>query len=140
MTATLEAPNPAVSVTLAALFVEFLKTSLCAFGGGLVWMRRTIVDRQRWLSDAEFADILSLCQFMPGPNIASIAVCVGARLRGGKGAVAALAGFTVIPWIVGFLDWRLAPCPRRDRVAAEHPRRRLGDGRGPDHRDRDQAA
>jgi chromate transporter len=102
MTATLETPKTAAPVTLAALFVEFLKTWLCAFGGGLVWVRRTVVDRQRWLTDAEFADVLSLCQFMPGPNIASIAVCVGARLRGGSGAVAALAGFTAIPWIIGF--------------------------------------
>jgi len=50
----------------------------------------------------EFAEILSLCQFMPGPNIVGISVCVGERLRGGAGALAALAGFLVIPWAVGF--------------------------------------
>ena len=38
---------------------------------------------------------------MPGPNIVGIAVCVGAKLRGGVGTIAALAGFLVIPWAVG---------------------------------------
>jgi chromate transporter len=89
-------------VTLPALFIAFLKVSLCGFGGGLVWARRMVVERQRWLDDAEFADILSLCQFLPGPNIASITVCVGAKLRGAAGAATALAGFILIPWTVGF--------------------------------------
>lgn len=89
-------------VTLAALFGEFLRASLCGLGGGAVWVRHGVVERRHWLSDPEFADILSLCQFMPGPNAVGIAVCVGERLRGGVGALAALGGFLVIPWIVGF--------------------------------------
>lgn len=89
-------------VTLAALFLAFLKVSLCGFGGGLVWARRTVVDRERWLDDEEFADMLSLCQFLPGPNIIGIAVCVGAKLRGAAGAIAAAAGFILIPVAVGF--------------------------------------
>ncbi len=97
-----EPPKAGASVTLAALFVEFLRVSLCAFGGGLVWAHRAVVERRRWASEAEFADILSLCQFLPGPNIVGVAVCVGAKLRGGIGALAALCGFIVIPWGVGF--------------------------------------
>lgn len=93
------APEP---ITLAALFVAFLQVSLCAFGGPLVWARRMVVEKRRWLSDGEFADILSFCQFLPGPNVVSIAVCIGAKFRGGAGALAALAGFIVIPWIIGF--------------------------------------
>ena len=89
-------------ITLGALFVGFLTASLCAFGGGLVWVRRMVVEQRRWLSDAEFADVLSLCQFMPGPNGPSLAVCVGAKLRGVAGAVACLAGFIAIPWAIGF--------------------------------------
>ena len=95
-------PPPAGRVTLIGLFVGFLTASLCAFGGGMVWVHRMVVERRRWLSDSEFAEILSLCQFMPGPNGPSIAVCVGARLRGAAGAVASLAGFIVIPWGLGF--------------------------------------
>jgi hypothetical protein len=65
-------------VFLAALFVAFLIVSLCGFGGGLVWARRIAVEKRRWISEQEFADIVSLCQFMPGPNIVGIAVCIGA--------------------------------------------------------------
>ena len=39
---------------------------------------------------------------MPGPNIVGIAVCVGAKMRGAIGAIAALCGFLVVPWTVGF--------------------------------------
>ncbi len=53
-------------------------------------------------SEREFGDIISLCQFMPGPNIVGIAVCVGTRLRGAIGAVAAASGFLMIPWVIGF--------------------------------------
>jgi chromate transporter len=89
-------------VTLPALFVTFLKVSLCGFGGPIVWARRFIVEQRHWLSDPEFADLLGLCQFLPGPNVASITVCLGSKLRGPAGALVALAGFIVIPWSVGF--------------------------------------
>ena len=96
-------PHLAVApITIPALFAGFLQASLCAFGGGMVWVRRMVVEQRRWLGDIEFAEILSLCQFMPGPNGPSLAVCVGARLRGVPGAVAALAGFIAIPWTIGF--------------------------------------
>src|SRR6185437_14032829 len=84
-----------------ALFMAFLTDSLFGFGGGLVWARRITVDRRRWLSEPDFADIVSLCQFMPGPNVVGIAVCTGTKLRGGIGAIAALCGFIIIPWSVG---------------------------------------
>ena len=90
-------------VSLAALFTAFLIISLCGIGGGggIVWARRIAVENRRWISDGEFADIVSLCQFMPGPNIVGIAVCIGAKVRGAIGTVAALSGFLVIPWGVG---------------------------------------
>ena len=71
------------SVSLAALFVAFLTVSLCGFGGGIVWARRIAVEKRRWISEQEFADIVSLCQFMPGPSIVGIAVCIGAK-RGAR--------------------------------------------------------
>src|SRR5271166_5794231 len=91
-------------VSLAALFTAFLVVSLCGVGGGggIVWARRIAVETRRWITDGEFSDIVSLCQFMPGPNIVGIAVCVGAKMRGAIGTIAALCGFLVIPWAVGF--------------------------------------
>jgi len=89
-------------VSLGALFIAFLKVSLCGFGGGLVWARRITVEQRRWIDEEEFTDILSLCQFMPGPNIIGIAVCVGAKLRGSMGAIVAASGFVLIPLMIGF--------------------------------------
>jgi chromate transporter len=93
------------AVPLAALFTAFLAVSLCGVGGGggIVWARRIAVEKRRWINDREFADIVSLCQFMPGPNIVGIAVCVGAKMRGAIGTIAALCGFLVIPWTIGLM-------------------------------------
>jgi chromate transporter len=88
--------------TLGALFLAFLKVSMYGFGGPIVWARRILVVERHWLSDSEFADILSFCQFLPGPNVVSITVCIGAKFRGAAGALAALAGFILLPWTVGF--------------------------------------
>ena len=92
------------AVPLAALFTAFVAVSLYGVGGGsgIVWARRIAVENRRWISDREFADIVSLCQFMPGPNIVGIAVCVGAKMRGTVGTIAAVSGFLVIPWAIGF--------------------------------------
>jgi chromate transporter len=89
------------TVTLGALFIAFLKVSLCGFGGGIVWARRIAVENRRWISEQDFADIVSLCQFMPGPNIVGLAVCIGAKTRGAIGTIAAISGFLIIPWGVG---------------------------------------
>ena len=88
-------------VPLSALFGAFLKVSLCGFGGGLVWARRVVVEQRRWMGEQEFAETLTLCQLMPGPNIVGITVCVGAKLRGAIGAIAAVSGFIILPWTVG---------------------------------------
>ena len=98
---TAEATNSGNRVTLGALFLGSLKVSFCGFGGGLVWARRVFVERQQWMNELEFAETLTLCQFMPGPNIIGITVCVGSKLRGPMGAITAIAGFILLPWTVG---------------------------------------
>ena len=96
-----ETPPVHEPVALGALSRVFLKVSLCGFGGGLALAHRTVVDERQWLTAQEFSDIVSLCQFLPGPNIIGIAVCTGTRLRGASGAIAAAAGFLLIPWGFG---------------------------------------
>jgi chromate transporter len=91
-------PDP---VALAALSRVFLQVSLYGFSGGLALAHRIVVDERQWLTEPEFLDIVSLCQFLPGPNIVGVAVCTGTRLRGAAGAIAAVAGFLVIPWGLG---------------------------------------
>src|SRR5262249_23983440 len=100
------APNPPEThppITLPALFLVFLKMSLAGFGGPVVWARRILVERRRWLTDAEFADLLSLCQVLPGPMSVTIAVGVGASVRGAAGALAGVAGFIRARWPTGFV-------------------------------------
>jgi len=88
-------------VQLSDLLIGFLKVSLSGFGGGLVWARRAVVEQRRWMDEQEFAETLTLCQLMPGPNIVGITVCVAAKLRGAIGAISAVAGFILVPWTVG---------------------------------------
>lgn len=97
-----DASEPLLPASLGGLFCEFLKVSLLGFGGGIALAQRAAVERRHWLTETEFADALTLCQFMPGPNVVGIAVCVGAKTRGAPGALSALAGFVLLPGIVGF--------------------------------------
>jgi chromate transporter len=55
--------------TVRELFLGFLGLGFSSFGGALPLARRTIVEQRRWLSAAEFTDLLGLCQFLPGGNV-----------------------------------------------------------------------
>jgi chromate transporter len=55
---------------------------------------------RKWLSEHEFAETLSLCQFLPGPNISNFAVVVGMRFRGVRGALAAVTALILPPTII----------------------------------------
>lgn len=93
-------------VTRSALFWGFLTVSLSGFGGVMPFARRMLVERRRWLSEGEFIDLLSLCQFLPGPNIVNVAVCVGSRFQGPVGALLGVAGLLVGPFcLVVALAW-----------------------------------
>lgn len=83
---------------------SFAVVALESFGGGLgAWMRRLIVVEKRWLSEEEYLSASTLCQVLPGANQINMAVFVGARLRGGIGAVAAVAGLVALPAVVALL-------------------------------------
>src|SRR5712691_10635084 len=95
------AATPAVaSVSPSALFLGFLKMGLSGFGGGLPFARRMIVEQRRWLSEAEFLDVLSLSQFLPGPNIVNVSIIIGRRFQGVAGAIAASVGLMLMPLVV----------------------------------------
>jgi chromate transporter len=92
-------------VTLGALAGGFLKVALASFGGGLsAWSRQVVVEERRWMNDQQFLSALTVCRVLPGPNQVNMAVFIGARLRGIRGALAALAGLIVVPLaiVVGF--------------------------------------
>lgn len=82
------------------LFLRFTQIAVTGFGGVTPWARRMLVEQRRWLNPEEFTDVLSLCQLLPGPNIVNIAVCVGARFDGVRGALAAFAGLMLAPLVI----------------------------------------
>ena len=84
----------------AKLFVSFWKIGAFTIGGGYVMiplMEQEIVDRRKWLSREEFLDYLSLSQAMPGVFAVNMATCIGRRLGGFRGVVAAVAGNIMMP-------------------------------------------
>jgi chromate transporter len=81
-----------------ALFTCFLVIGMQSFGGGLSsWMRREIVQRRGWMEDPQFLGGLALAQIAPGPNAVNLCVFIGTTLRGGVGALVALAGLMGLP-------------------------------------------
>jgi chromate transporter len=94
---------PAAPPSRSALFLGFLLTGICGFGGVLPWARRSLVERRRWLTASEFTEMLSLCQFLPGGNVVNLSVAVGARFRGLSGAIAAFAGLMTAPMAIVIL-------------------------------------
>ena len=79
------------------MFASFFTVGILGFGGVLPLARRMIVEQKRWLSPAEFTDVLSLCQFLPGANIVNVSISLGARYHGVLGAVAAVFGLLAAP-------------------------------------------
>jgi chromate transporter len=80
------------------VFQAFLKLGLTSFGGPIAhlgYFRDELVLRRRWLSDAAYADLVALCQFLPGPASSQVGFALG-YLRGGlAGALLAWAAFTL---------------------------------------------
>jgi chromate transporter len=95
--------NSRETVTLGALLLAFAKIGLCGISSLLAWARRVVVDEKHWMNEAEFAETLSVCQFLPGPDISNISIYVGSKFRGPRGAIVALLGLTLAPLAVGLL-------------------------------------
>ena len=91
---------PATRVSTRELFAGFLKVGLSGFGGVLPFARRMLVEQRRWLTELEFNEILSLSQFLPGPNIVNVSVIVGRRFQGALGALAATLGLMLMPLVI----------------------------------------
>ncbi len=83
--------------SLPGLFAGFFLVGVCGFGGVLPWARRMVVEQRRWVTAAEFTDLVGLCQFLPGGNIMNLTIGLGARFYGAAGAVAAFLGLMAAP-------------------------------------------
>lgn len=95
--------EPTPPKSLWELYWGFLSIGARSFGGVLPWAHRVMVEERRWLAPADFAEVLALCQFLPGPNVGNVSVVLGRRWFGLRGAVAAFLGLMALPyfWVLG---------------------------------------
>jgi chromate transporter len=85
------------------LFITFTRLALQGFGGVLPITQRVLCEQKRWLTKEQFVEILSLGQVLPGPNVCNVALMVGDRFFGWRGAFSALAGMMTVPLILVLL-------------------------------------
>lgn len=97
-------PPPAAPLAVPAspgeLFGAFTWLALQGFGGVLPVAQRELVERRRWLEREQFLALLSMAQVLPGPNIVNLALMIGHRHFGWRGAVAACAGILLAPLVL----------------------------------------
>jgi chromate transporter len=82
----------------AEVFLIFLKLGLTSFGGPVAhlgYFRSEFVERRKWLSESNYADLVGLCQFLPGPASSQVGIAIGLSRGGYVGALAAWAAFTL---------------------------------------------
>lgn len=82
----------------AEVFLVFLKLGLTSFGGPVAhlgYFRSEFVERRKWLSESSYADLVALCQFLPGPASSQVGIAIGLSRGGYLGALAAWTAFTL---------------------------------------------
>jgi chromate transporter len=80
------------------VFFAFLKLGLTSFGGPIAhlgYFHTEFVERRKWLNDHAYADLVGLCQFLPGPASSQVGIALGLLRAGYWGAIAAWLGFTL---------------------------------------------
>lgn len=83
---------------VAEVFGVFLRLGLTSFGGPVAhlgYFRQEFVVRRRWLDERSYADLVALCQFLPGPASSQVGMAVGLSRAGYAGALAAWFAFTL---------------------------------------------
>ena len=100
-----------------AVFLVFLRLGLTSFGGPIAhlgYFRNEFVARRGWLGESEYAELIALCQFLPGPASSQVGMAIGLSRAGIGGAVAAWCGFTLpsavlmILFALGLTRWGAA--------------------------------
>src|SRR5262249_22209305 len=84
--------------TWSEVLSAFLRLGLTSFRGPVAhigYFRDEFVTRRRWLDDRSYADLVALCQFLPGPASSQVGIAVGLLRAGYAGALAAWTGFTL---------------------------------------------
>ncbi|ODT22652.1 MAG: chromate transporter [Hyphomicrobium sp. SCN 65-11] len=84
--------------SVAEVFLVFLRLGLTSFGGPVAhlgYFREEFVARREWLDERAYADLVALCQFLPGPASSQVGMAVGLSRAGYAGALAAWTAFTL---------------------------------------------
>ena len=92
---TLQKPQ---SGSAAEVFLAFLRLGVTSFGGPIAhlgYFREEFVARRGWLSERQYAELVALCQFLPGPASSQVGFAIGLGRAGYRGALAAWAAFTL---------------------------------------------
>ncbi|WP_296278486.1 chromate efflux transporter [Pseudoxanthomonas sp.] len=96
------------------VFRVFLRLGLVSFGGPIAhlgYFRDEFVARRQWLTDSAYAELVALCQFLPGPASSQVGMAIGLSQAGIRGAVAAWCGFTLpsavlmVLFALGLVHW-----------------------------------
>ena len=92
-------PNPqAQRQSVTAVFLAFLQLGFTSFGGPIAhlgYFRDAFVVRRRWIDERTYADLVALCQFLPGPASSQVGMGIGLAKAGLPGALAAWFAFTM---------------------------------------------
>lgn len=94
------------------VFVVFLKLGLRSFGGPIAhigYFHRELVARRRWVDDAQYAQLVAISQFLPGPASSQVGFALGLLRAGAPGALAAFVGFTLPSALLMFVFAQLMP-------------------------------
>lgn len=90
--------TPSTSPSAWAVFLIFLRLGLTSFGGPVAhlgYFRDELIVRRRWMTERQYADLLALCHFLPGPSSSQVGLGLGISQAGYAGAFAAWLGFTM---------------------------------------------
>ena len=90
--------NDEKQITVAGVFLAFLRLGLMSFGGPVAhigYFHDEFVVRRKWLDERAYADLVALCQFLPGPASSQVGIGIGLSKAGLPGAVAAWTAFTM---------------------------------------------
>lgn len=118
----MQTPRPA---SVRALFWAFSSLALQGFGGVLAVVQRELVEKKQWLTPDEFLEDWAVAQIMPGANVVNLALIVGDRYFGWRGALAALAGMLTLP-LVAVLALTVALSGVADQPAVQGALRGMG--------------
>ena len=94
----LETTNQFPKISFTEMFWVFFKLGLTSFGGPIAhigYFHKLFVEQKKWFSAEEYAEIVSLCQFLPGPTSSQVGMSIGLKCGGISNAFAAWLGFTI---------------------------------------------